>query len=124
MRSVAALLLFVSHPAMFHEAVASLSCRSLDEQLSILIEDPGVECGGPLHASARTTTILGSLIFVVGLPALYTILCRRGWHEKALRPIAIGWHRPEYELVVSARKCFMAVVAVNLRHLGGMIPAT
>ena len=123
MRSVAALLLFVSHPAMFHEAVASLSCRSLDEQLSILIEDPGVECGGPLHASARTTTILGSLIFVVGLPAFYTILCRRGWHEKALRPLCFGWHRPEYELVVSARKCFMAVVAVNLRHLGGMIQA-
>ena len=118
--SVASVLMFFAHPAMLHQFIATLSCRSLDAQLSVLTQDPGVVCSSPEQLQAVKVASAGFIIFGLGLPAAYVALCRRGWEEKALKPLAFGWRYPEWECVVTLRKLFMAAIAVMCRAYGGV----
>ena len=124
-RVVAYVLLFFAHPAILHQFVAIVSCRTIDERLSVLTQDPGVACGGPEQLSAVKVASAGFALFGVGLPVAYVVMCRRfDWHETMLLPLALGWRHPEWECVITLRKLLMTVIAVGLRAYGTIWQAT
>eukprot|EP01043_Picozoa_sp_COSAG02_P060829 COSAG02_NODE_8037_length_2738_cov_2.261842_1_plen_846_part_01 len=110
---VACVLLFFAHPAMLYQFVATVSCRSVDQELSVLIQDPGVACGEPDHVSAVKTAVVGFVFFGLGLPLAFAIRCRRsGGQDSMLMPLTLGWRYPEWECVITLRKLLMAAVAI------------
>ena len=118
--TVAAWLFYLAHPSMLQQAMNVLACKSVDSHLAVLSVNPGVECYNQSHRSAVSLTI-PPLVLFGGLPICFMVVVyrRKGQLQPPLSPLVSGLRWPEWEVVVTGRKIFMAVVVVISRPWGG-----